>query len=119
MKCAGAKLLFGLLLFCLATSLANARNSPASGSQADLMAKSWQDLASTDAEVANRALWRLVQNPDAALPFLAEHLIAAAEPDHKQIQAWLGDLASQTFAVRDKAATALELQGELAEPALL
>ena len=83
MKCARAKWLFGFFFFFLFASLTNCGSASERGQKPELMAKCWQDLASVDAEVAYKAKWQMVRNPDAALPFLAEHLKVAAEPDVK------------------------------------
>src|SRR5207249_871391 len=65
--------------------------------------------------LAYRASWQLVKQPKEAVLLLGKHLTPAAAPDAAKIQAWLVDLSSTTFAVRDKAFKELENQGELAE----
>jgi WD40 repeat protein len=85
---------------------------------ADLLAGSWKDLASKDAGVAYSALWQLVQHPGPAVKMLRQELKPAVPPDEAKIQQWMVDLASDTFAVREKATRELQQLGELAEPAL-
>ncbi|HYV35937.1 MAG TPA: hypothetical protein VE988_09555, partial [Gemmataceae bacterium] len=84
----------------------------------DALANCWQDLAAEDAGLAFRATWRLVQNPQSAVKLLGQHLTPASPPDSPKIQAWLEDLQSTKYAVREKATKELELQAELAEPLL-
>lgn len=101
---------FGLIAFAASPGLPRERlQAP------DALAKCWQDLAAEDAELAYRASWRLVQNPESAIKLLRERLKAAEAPDLAQIQAWLADLSNPTFAVRARASRGLEAQGELAE----
>ena len=92
--------------------------TPATQSTTDPLASCWQDLASDDAELAYRATWRLIQNPEPAVKLLREHLKAASAPDLAQIQGWIDDLSSPTFAVREKANARLRALEELAEPPL-
>lgn len=101
---------FGLITFAASPAL------PREHFQApDALAMCWQDLAAEDAEIAYRASWRFVRDPESAVKLLGERLKAAEEPDLKQIQAWLGDLSNETFEVRDRASNGLVTQGELAE----
>jgi WD40 repeat protein len=82
------------------------------------LAGCWEDLAAVDAEVAYRAAGRLVQNPEAAVKLLRKSLRASEAPDMAKIQAWVDDLSSAKFSVRNSASNALVGQGELAEVTL-
>ncbi|HYV38866.1 MAG TPA: PQQ-binding-like beta-propeller repeat protein [Gemmataceae bacterium] len=77
----------------------------------------WSDLAS-DAVKAEPALWALALSPKQSLPFLQEHLKPVAPADAQQIAKLVADMDSEQFAVRQKAAAALEKLGEAAEPAV-
>jgi hypothetical protein len=88
------------------------------GQVPNALEKNWPDLAAEDAELAYRAIWRLAQNPEAAEKLLKERMKATEAPDLAQIQTWVTDLSSPTFAVRDKANRELMAQGELAEQPL-
>jgi hypothetical protein len=76
----------------------------------------WQDLASADAAVANRAIARLVETPANELAdYLRPRLIVA---DKARMARLIADLNSGEFAVRRQATEALEALDDLAEPAL-
>jgi hypothetical protein len=77
----------------------------------------WRDLASADARAGYRAVWRLLASPNEAISFLGERLCPAKVPVGK-IEAWMHDLDSADFGVREKAQQALESVGEQAAPAL-
>jgi hypothetical protein len=78
----------------------------------------WADLASSDAAKAHRAVWSLAAAPGQSLPLLQRRLPPAAPPDPKRVERLLGDLDSDQFAVREKAARELEEIGDLAGPLL-
>jgi WD40 repeat protein len=78
----------------------------------------WQDLGSTDAGVAYRALWQLSGAEDPAVNFLKEHLRPVQAVKGDIISGLIKDLDSDRFDAREKAAKELENLGELAEPAL-
>jgi RNA polymerase sigma factor (sigma-70 family) len=80
--------------------------------------KLWIDLASEDATRAYEALQALAAAPRQTVPFLKEHLRPVAPADARHLRLLLADLDSASFAVRQKAATDLELLGESAEAAL-
>lgn len=85
--------------------------------QADAL---WQDLGSSDAARAARALRTLGGHPAGAVALIRERLKpAGSDPAQaKRIAGWVADLESDKFPVRQKAATQLENCGELAEAAL-
>jgi RNA polymerase sigma factor (sigma-70 family) len=78
----------------------------------------WTDLAGSDAGRANRAAWTLAVHPDAAIPFLKEHVPPAAAVDERQVRRWIADLDSDRFETRATAAKELEAAGAQAAPAL-
>src|SRR5207249_3407770 len=78
----------------------------------------WHDLASHDATLAYRAVWEFAQHPRQSVALLRQHLSPAAPPDAAKLQAWLAELRSDKFAVRDRAFKELANLRELAEPAL-
>lgn len=80
----------------------------------------WEDLATPDAARAHRAVWGLAARPGQAVPLLrARHRPAPGhEARERRIARWIGDLDSNRFAARKKAAEELEVLGELAGPAL-
>jgi WD40 repeat protein len=78
----------------------------------------WADLANKDAKVAHQALLMLVSQPREAAPLLKQRLTALAGARAKDLAAWLGDLDSKQFKVREQATKELETAGKWAEPAL-
>jgi hypothetical protein len=79
----------------------------------------WGELASTDAAKAYQAMGRMLAQSSTALAYLKEQ-IKPAEPVVEQavIDRMVKDLASEKFAVRDKATTELAKLGDAAEGAL-
>jgi hypothetical protein len=79
----------------------------------------WDDLSSTDAGRAARALARLRAAPREAVALVRLQLrpVAAAVPPEK-LQAWIKDLDSENFTKRQQATAELGKLGHLAEPAL-
>jgi WD40 repeat protein len=80
--------------------------------------QAWQDLAGEDAGRADRAVWRLAESPEQAVPLLRERLRPAAPVDAKRVAEWVADLDSVRFAVRERAARGLEAAGHQAETSL-
>jgi hypothetical protein len=78
----------------------------------------WNNLAGEDAVRAHRAVWMLIRAPRESVPFLKAKLHPAKPVRPEQLDRWIGELNSDTFEVREKAAAELEKLGELAEPAL-
>jgi tricorn protease-like protein len=78
----------------------------------------WEALADADVPKAHAALWTLAAAPRQTVPFLREHLPAAVAADPKRVAAFLDDLVSEQFAVREKASQELERLGESAVGAL-
>jgi WD40 repeat protein len=76
-----------------------------------------RDLVGPDARKAYRAVWRLLTVPDQAIAIVDELLRPAGIPAERS-EAWIADLGSGKFAVREKAHRALETLGPAAESAL-
>jgi WD40 repeat protein len=80
--------------------------------------RAWQTLAGGDAKAAYEAIRTLASSPDAAVALLARRLQAAVPIDAKRIDAWLRDLDSDQFAIRERAMSELEQQGDQTQAAL-
>jgi len=78
----------------------------------------WGDLGGGDAAKVDRAIWTLARVPKQSVPLLSERLRPFSPADAQQVAKLVADVDSQIFAVRQKAAQALEELGEPAELAL-
>jgi dipeptidyl aminopeptidase/acylaminoacyl peptidase len=80
----------------------------------------WTDLAANDAARGFQAVFTLAAAPQHALPFLKKHLRAVESPPDQaaRLARLVADLDNKRYAVRRKAAQALEQMGKLAEPTL-
>src|SRR5207237_7484165 len=78
----------------------------------------WGDLAGHDAARAYKSIWKLIEAPTQAVPFLKEKLQPARLPDQDLIVRLIKDLDGRDFEVREKAEQELEKLAEAAEPAL-
>jgi WD40 repeat protein len=88
---------------------------------ADALPSLWTDLQSSDAAPAYKAIRILTTFPSQSLPFLARHLspaVAPPDPSSDKVKAWITDLDSDTFAVRQKATNELKKSGISAKAAL-
>jgi WD40 repeat protein len=77
----------------------------------------WKELADPNGAKAYDALWGLVAVPKDAVSLLQKSLRPVASPDER-VKELIAKLASEKFAVRQKAAEELKAMGELAWPAL-
>src|SRR5262249_53090380 len=77
----------------------------------------WEDLASTNAAQAFRAVNSLVALPGAG-PFLSQRLAPAVAADASQVRRLIADLDSPQFADRQRAMAELTKLGDQAEPEL-
>ncbi len=77
--------------------------------------QSWKDLASRDARIAYRAIWKLAAVPEQAVSLLREHLAPIAMPDALRIARLIADLNSDSFIERNQAMRELQSFGELVE----
>jgi hypothetical protein len=78
----------------------------------------WDDLASTDAGRAARALARLRAAPPQAVALVRRQVRPVAVPAPEKLQGWIKDLDSDDFTRRQQATAELAKLGYLAEPAL-
>jgi RNA polymerase sigma factor (sigma-70 family) len=78
----------------------------------------WADLQDADAARAWRAVWRLAEAADDAVPFLRQRLKAVAGAPAEVVGPLLADLDSTSFAKREAATKRLRELGLAAEPAL-
>src|SRR5437868_2033907 len=75
----------------------------------------WDDLASTDAARACKAVWTLAASPSQTIDFVKPRLKPVAKLDasrKKQVAGWIADLDASQFERREKATTELEKVGE-------
>jgi WD40 repeat protein len=82
------------------------------------LAALWTDLSNAEAPRAYAAVWQLVAARDAAIAFVQRHIQVVPAPDKEQLRRLVGDLDSDTFAVREKANKELQHLGMAAWPAL-
>jgi WD40 repeat protein len=80
--------------------------------------KLWANLAHGDAAPSYEAVARLVAAPELTVAFLRERLKPVAEVKAERLAQLIGDLDSESFAVRQQAKQKLEELVEVAEPAL-
>ena len=80
----------------------------------------WQELVDEDASKQYRAFWTLVGDRDGSAAFIKEKITPPApdDADGKQIRAWVRDLGSSTFLVRERATAELKKRLEAAAPIL-
>jgi hypothetical protein len=78
----------------------------------------WADLLEADASKAWRAVWRLRDSPETALVLLRQRLQPRPPAPDNVTAPLLGDLSSDSFQRRDRAAKQLKDLGYAAEPAL-
>jgi hypothetical protein len=57
----------------------------------------WVNLANEDANWAYQALWKMVSQPAATIPFLEKHLAVEKEPDRERNDKLVNDLKSPSF----------------------
>ncbi len=94
---------------------------PNAALSAEQLRSLWDDLDSSDAGRAHRAIWQFAVSPKHALPFLAERLRPVATLDamrQKKVDRLVADLDSEQFTVRQQAEIELENMGAMVEPAL-
>jgi WD40 repeat protein len=79
------------------------------------LADSWKDLSSPDAQKAFTAIRTLVEAPDRAIALIRARVKSPTPLDAARVRRLLGELDSDTFAVRDRASRELQALGEMAE----
>jgi WD40 repeat protein len=80
--------------------------------------RTWTELASPDARVGERAMWRLIANQEAALKFLNVKMRAVTSPHPEAVANLIADLDNPSFAKRQAAEKELSHLGDLVVPAL-
>jgi RNA polymerase sigma factor (sigma-70 family) len=90
-------------------ALAKKRGGPLT--ETDLIA-SWQNLASTDAAAAYKAVLQLASDPQQAVPLLKRELAGADPADAKSVAKLLAELDDDHFDVREKASRELAKLGK-------
>jgi RNA polymerase sigma factor (sigma-70 family) len=68
----------------------------------------WKDLASNDGSRIVQAIWDLTASPDQAVPILRQRIKPVREADARRVAKLIGDLDSEDFETRTKAAAELE-----------
>jgi RNA polymerase sigma factor (sigma-70 family) len=107
-----------VLVWDLTGHYRDGRSAPVELSPAELEDR-WNALGDADAARAFRARQTLALGPaDRVVPLLRERLRPGPEADPKQVAAWIADLDSGEFAVREKAVRGLGQLGSQAGPAL-
>jgi WD40 repeat protein len=71
----------------------------------------WHDLSSTEAAAGQRAVLRLVNDPDSAVALLEERLKPVAAPDDKEVQSLITGLEDDDFKVRQASLDRLAAYG--------
>jgi hypothetical protein len=96
-----------------------AGNTPTNTLSPSDLDQAWNDLASKDAGLAERAIWRLALNGgDDAVSYVKKQLSPAKEPDESLIARRIAELDHQQFSVRQRAESDLARLEDLAAPAL-
>jgi len=78
----------------------------------------WADLAGDDPAKAYQAVWGLAGSSKKSATWIGERVRPVAAADPKRTAALIADLDSNRFAVRERAARALDELGDSAAPAL-
>jgi WD40 repeat protein len=78
----------------------------------------WRELARPETERAYAAMVRLSRAPHAALSVFQERFLPASASEAAQIRAWIAELESDKYKVREQATTALAQLGDFAQLAL-
>jgi WD40 repeat protein len=104
-----------LVLWDLATLLHRPKSVPLTAADLSTL---WDQLASPDAEDADRAIRRLLSHPHQATALLREQLKPVPPVSKEAIARLVADLDDSKIKVRTSATKELERLAELAEPAL-
>jgi WD40 repeat protein len=68
----------------------------------------WEDLRSADGPKAYRAIWALLDHPEAAVAMLRHRLLEKGKVDPEKVQRWIRELDSNDFQIREAAEKALD-----------
>ena len=79
----------------------------------------WKELADKDAASAYKAIIKMVADPESAVPYLREKLLAEPMPSPKDLADLIADLDKGSFAKREAASRTLAKMGKSAEWALI
>lgn len=99
------------------TGLRHQERAPAVVRPADVPVL-WQELQSSDAALAYRALWRLASAGEPTISHVTKHLQPVRAANAASVGRLLIDLNDSQYAVREKAARELETLGEAVVPYL-
>jgi hypothetical protein len=78
----------------------------------------WEQLGASDARVAHEALWELAADRAGTVAFLRTWLKPVSGPDPREVTELIAELASDSFAKRQRASARLAKFGEPVVPAL-
>jgi WD40 repeat protein len=98
-----------------ATGILHNGRLPRKRLRAEELAEFWQDLAETDAAIADCAAWNLVARAEQAVPWIRKHCPGVASSTLARLIEQLDD---KRYAMRARATKALERVVDQAEPAL-
>lgn len=118
--------LFLIVLAFLISNRACAQTSDRTGSpkpsvkteEADDWDLIWDELGGVEDARVSRAIWTLIASPERTVKLLEKRLRPAAEAEKGEVEAWIIDLDSPKYAIRERAELALRELGEAAAPAL-
>lgn len=102
-------------LWDVAHLLAMKRRGPLTAAELESL---WSDLASADAERADRAGWALTRAAERAVPLLAARLRPVPVPDEQRLSKLVAAVGNVRLDVRRRAKAELEKLGDVAGPAL-
>jgi hypothetical protein len=106
-----------VLVWDLSGRYRDGRLAPARRTAAELQAL-WADLAEDSARAFRAVQALAAMAPDDVLPFLKERLRPEPAAEPRQLAAWIRQLDSEEFAIREEASRQLEKQGLAAAAAL-
>jgi len=81
-------------------------------------ARTWDNLASADVRIAQRAVWSLSREPQNAFKLAKSRLAPTAAPTGEEVTALFADLGADSFARREAAHKRLRAMGTTIEPHL-
>jgi WD40 repeat protein len=107
-----------LLVWDIAALTKGQKPSPPANVSDAALEKLWIDLGAADAARGFDAIYTLSGAPEKATTMLKSRLKPVPAIALSQVESWIRQLQSDSFAVREKATSELERLGELAKPAL-
>jgi hypothetical protein len=106
------------VLVVLLLSLVRPCTTAADDLAAPQLEKLWTALGSQEPAAVEQAMKSLTAQPARTGPFLRQRLRRVPNPDTRLVAAWLSELDSDRFAVREKATRELTKLAEVVEPEL-